>query len=192
MPVDPGTTLPIFQGMLASNGLLGPGTVQLANGLSSGLCQYMSAAIVVLSIDAGTLGTGTGLGVGIIIPQFTILGAVGPIMTGHGIFGPMAAPLANAIASGVSISLAGAMIQTVNAGVGVGTGKVQLVPTGAGGTVFSAALVAAGLVGMMAPALGDAIGMALDSVIASAIGVVAIVGPTSPLPGTGVGTGSIV
>lgn len=191
MPVDPGTTFPIFQGMLASNGILGSGSTQLANGLANGLFQYVSTGITVSSIDVGTLGVGTGVCAGVILPPTTLLGALIPLMIGHSISGPMSAPLANAISMGVSVSLASATVQTVNPSVGVGTGKLQLLPLSTGGAVFSAAFEQAGLVGAMSPALGNAVGMAMDSVIALALGVVVISGPPSLLPGSGVGSGKI-
>jgi hypothetical protein len=191
MPVDPGTTLPIFQGMLAANAVIGPGSGQLAAGLANGLFQYLSASVTVLSIDAGTLGAGTGVGFGLILPPSVILGVLSPMMAGHLILGPFAPSTANAIAMAVSLSLAGASVQTVNAGVGIGAGKVQLVPTGTGGAVFAAAMTAAGLTGPMASALGDAVGMSLDTVIAAVIGVVVIAGPPNILPGAGTGVGKI-
>jgi len=191
MPVDPGTTTPIFNGMLVANGLIGPGTTKLAAGLAAGLFQYVSTAITVSSIDVGTLGVGVGNGIGVILLPSVILGALSPMMAGNGVLGAMAPSMANAIANGLSACLALAAMSTNNPGVGIGAGKLQLFPTGAGGVTFVAAFKEAGLGGVMVSALGQAVGTALDAVIVSALGVIAIVGPASPLPGAGVGVGKI-
>jgi len=191
MPIDPGTTTPIFNGMLVANGLIGPGTTQLAAGLAAGLFQYASTAITVSSIDVGTLGVGVGSGIGVLLLPSVVLGALSPMMSGNGVLGPLAPSMANAIANGVAASLALAAISTNNPGVGIGAGKLQLLPTGAGGTTFAAAFKAAGMGGSMVSALGHAVGMALDAVISTALGVVAIVGPPNVLPGAGVGFGAI-
>jgi len=191
MPVDPGTTLPIFDGMLVANGLLGPGIPKFAAGMAAGLFQYVSTAVTVTSIDTGTLGVGVGNGVGVVLLPSVILGALSPMMARNGVLGPMAPSMANAIAYGVSASLALAAIATNNPGVGIGAGKLQLFPTGSGGATFAAAFKEAGMGGAMVSALGQAVGLALDAVIASALGVVVIVGPPSVLPGAGVGTGKI-
>ena len=191
MPVDPGTTLPIFQGMLSSNSIVGQLSGQMSAGLSAGLSQYVSSAITVISIDVGTLGAGTGIGAGIIIPSSTILGTLTAMMVGNGITGTFAAPLSNAASNGISVSFAGAILNTVNPSVGVGAGKIQIIPLGLGGGIFAGAFAAAGMTGMMAPALGNAVGLALDSVISSAVGIIAIVGPPSIIPSSGSGLGKI-
>jgi hypothetical protein len=192
MPIDPGTTTPIFLGALTANAQVGPNVGQLAGGLALGLFNYMQTGVSVQSIDAGTLGVGTGIGPSITLTEPLLLAALTGSFAGHGIIGPMAPLQANAIALGISASLALAVVQTINPTVGVGAGKLQLIPTGAGSVVFPAAFVSAGMAGPMSANMAIAVANALDAVIASAIGVIAIVGPPSIVPGAGLGTGKIV
>ena len=192
MPVDPGTTFPIFSGALASNLIVGPYSSQLAAGLANGLFQYLTISVSVNSIDAGTLGVGTGNGFSLILSQGVILGVLEPMLLGHGIFGLFSPSMANAIAMGVSVSMLGAQIITTNPTVGTGAGKVQLVPTATGGLVFAAALKEVGLTGVGSDSLGLAIGDPLDSVIATTVGVIAIAGSPSNVPSSGVGTGRLI
>lgn len=188
MPLGPSTT-PIFQASFAANGLVGTGITQLSSACSDGLQLYMSGAgCTTISIDAGTLGAGTGIGIGIILSQPLLSATMTSFFLSLLIGGTYGPSTADAISTGIRNSLLIATINTVNAGVGIGTGKVQCIPNGTGGAVFSGALLAAGLSGSMTPSLGQAIGGALDASIASAFGFVVIAGPPSPLPGGGVGS----
>ena len=191
MPIDPGTTTPIFTGALVANAQVGSKIGQLATGLALGLFQYTQGGLSVNSIDAGTLGVGTGIGFSILLPEPLLLTALLASFTGHGIIGPMMPLQANAIAIGVSTSLALATVSTINPGVGVGAGKLQLTPNGAGSVIFPAAFIQAGMAGPMATNMGAAIALALDSVIASSINIITIVGPPNIVPGVGVGQGRI-
>jgi hypothetical protein len=192
MPIDPGTTTPIFTAALVANVQIGSNVGQEATGLALGLFQYAQSGVTVGSIDAGTLGVGTGIGPSIILPEPVLLAALVASFLGHGIIGPMMPLQANAIALGISASLAVATVQTLNPSVGLGAGKLQLVPTGSGSVIFPAAFIQAGMTGPMATNLGVAIAQALDAVIASATSVIAIVGPPNIVPGAGVGIGKIV
>ncbi len=192
MPIDPSTTLPVFTASLISNGLVGVSNQQLAAGLSMGLFQYAHAGVIVTSIDAGTVGNGTGIGPSIILPEPLILSSLTASFAGHGIIGPFMPMQANAIASGISTSLALSIVQTLNPLVGMGTGKLQLIPTGAGSAIFPAALIQSGIAGPMATNMGAAVGLGLDAVIAAAIGIIAIVGSPNIVPSTGLGTGIII
>lgn len=191
MPLGP-PTIPIFESALISHGLVGSSTAQLATGCSNGLQQYMAGAgCTTISIDVGTLGAGVGFGFGIILPQPVLTGAMTSFFASFLIGGPFSPVTASAISFGISNSLLGAIVNTINAGVGVGVGKVQCIPNGTGGALFTAAFLAAGMTGSMIPSLGQAVGGALDSVIASALGVVAIVGSPNILPGGGIGFGNV-
>lgn len=192
MPIDPGTTLPIFEGALASHALIGPGSIQLATGCANGLFMYMTAGgCTTISIDVGTLGAGKGTGVGIVLPYPALSSVMSATFLAHLIAGPFSPVTADAISMGISMSLALALVNTINAGVGIGAGKVQCIPTGAGGGIFAAAMLSAGMTGKMVPPLADAIGMALDAVIPTAQGVVVIAGPPNIIPGAGVGVGTV-
>ena len=188
MPIDPGTTTPIFTAALVANAQVGPNVGQLATGLALGLFQYAQAGI----IDAGTLGVGAGIGPSIILPEPLLLTALTASFIGHGIIGPMMPLQANAIALGISSSLALAIVQTINPPVGLGAGKLQLTPNGSGSVIFPAAFIQAGMAGPGAAKMGLSIALALDAVIASALSVIAIAGPPNIVPGAGLGIGKIV
>ncbi len=192
MPISPAVTLSIFEAAMAANGLTGVHTADLAGGLANGLFQYCSSGILVMSNDVGVLGAGTGVGPSIVLEEAVILATLLPMMAAEGLIGTMTAAQAAAIAQGISISLAGAIVETINSSVGVGAGKLLLVPLGTGAGIFASALAEAGLIGVHTPALGAAIGGALDSVVASAIGVIVIVGSPSIIPSSGVGIGKII
>lgn len=192
MPIDPGTTTPIFTAALIANAQIGPSASQLATGLAAGLFQYMQSGVTVTSIDVGTLGVGTGVGPSITLSEGVILPAMTASLAGHGIVGPMMPFQANAISLGISASLALAIVQTLNPLVGLGAGKLQLIPNGSGGALFAAAFKEAGMTGSMASNMGSAVGSGLDTVIASAIGVIVIAGPPNIVPGAGIGIGKVV
>jgi len=191
MPIDPGTTTPIFVSQLAANGLIGLGTPAFAAGMANGLFQYLTSGITVTSIDVGTLGAGTGVGTGLFLSQAVILQVLQPMMVGFGVFGPMSPAMASALSAGINIAMIPAIVQTVNPSVGIGAGKVQLIPHGTGPTQFISAFAAASMNGSKAADLATAIGTTLDSVIASTLGVIVIVGTPSIIPSTGLGTGTI-
>src|SRR5271157_1992917 len=149
MPIDPGTTLPIFATALIANGLVGPSTKQLAAGLAAGLFQYAQAGVIVTSIDVGTFGAGTGIGPSIILLPTILLPVLTDSFIGHGIVGPFMPAQANACAYGISASLALAVVQTVNPLVGIGVGKLQLIPNGSGSVIFSQAFTQSGATGPM-------------------------------------------
>ena len=191
MPIDEGTLRPIFVNSLAAAGISGQHSVVLAGALASGLSRYLVGSIAVISTDVGTLGAGTGTGFGLTLLPAVIYPAVLSMLSAGLIIGPHAPNLADGISNGVSTSLAGAAINTINSSVGVGTGVISIVPDSTGGVVFSASFLSAGLVGPYSPSMGLAIGIAMDQVISSATGFVVIAGPTSPYPSSGVGVGEL-
>jgi hypothetical protein len=192
MPINPATTLPIFTAALSANALIGKSAIQLATGLSLGLFQYVQAGLTVISIDAGTLGAGTGTGPGIILTPLTITPLLLASIGGHGMTGSYVPPLVDAISIAVSSSFAQAIVETINPLVGIGAGKLQLIPNGTGSAIFPAAFLESGLTGLMAANLGSAVGLALDSAVPSAIGVIAIIGSPSIISSVGTGIGRII
>lgn len=188
--LSPEVTLPIIQGFLVSGGAVGPASGQLASALSLGLFQYASA-VVVTTVDVGTLGAGSGFGQGIFLSPDALSASLTAFAVSHGIAGPSAPGILASFALGLCTSLLGAVVVTAHPSVGVGAGKVQLSPTGGGPLAFSSALASFGLAGVSAPGLGDALGLAMDSVISSASGVVSITGASSIYPSSGSGFGKL-
>lgn len=191
MPMDPGTLTPIILFNLVSAGLIGPSTVQLAGGLANGLSIYAETTITFQSVDAGTLGAGTGLGAGVLMPPVIAQSMIASFLA-HGIIGPFSIPTATGIANGFQLCFALAIVQTVSAGVGLGAGVGFCIPSpGASAGIFSAAFKSAGMVGPGADNLAAAVSTGLDIVLPACIAPVVVVGPPSILPGVGVGTGKL-
>jgi len=192
MPMDPGTLTPIMLLNLVSAGMIGPSTIQLATGLANGLSVYATTAIQFQSVDAGTLGAGTGLGVGIIMPPTIVPAMIGSFL-GHGIIGPFSIPTATGIANGFQMSFALAVVQTVSAGVGLGAGFGFCIPNpGASAGIFIAAFTSAGMVGPSAAQLASACAVGLDIVLPTCVAPVVVVGPPNILPGAGTGIGKLL
>lgn len=187
MPINPTITTPIFDAVLAAHGDLGPSRSQLAAGLANGLFQYMQSSITTISIDAGTLGVGKGTGVGIALPVPQLISAMVMNFNGHGISGLMSLPNAEAVAVACAQAMSQATLIGFHPGVGAGAGKVQCIPSGSGGPVFSAAFKAAGMKGPQADNLASAVAFGLDAVMSSASGAIVIAGPPNIAPGAGVG-----
>jgi hypothetical protein len=191
MPMDPVTLTQIVLGSLVSNGIIGTSAPQLASGLANGLSIYAQTGITVQSVDTGTLGAGIGTGTGIIVSP-AITASMIAAFTANGIIGSIAIPLANAVAISFTQAFATALINTVSAGVGVGSGLVVLVPNpGVSSGIFFAGLTSAGLMGISKIQLATAVAAGLDQILPSCTGVVVIAGPPSISPGASVGVGKL-
>lgn len=190
MPLDPATTTGIMSANMVSSGLLGPSVPQLAGAVAAGLAQYAGSGLTAVSVDTGTVGSGTGFGVGMIIAPSVFQATLQAAFTGSLIIGPTAPLFVTALSLGFSQALATAIINTSNVGVGVGTGVVTIVPS-SGAPFFTAAFTAAGMVGSGAVSMATAIGIGFDLAIPAAKGVIAIAGPAGPAPSAGAGTGKI-
>lgn len=183
----------MIRSSLAAANIRGTGSTQLALALTLALCKYGTSAMNVMTIDAGTVGVGKGTGFGVWIPQPLLMTSLTSNLPARGIAGVSMPQLALGIASGYSSALSMAMISTVHPSVGVGTGKLQILPnTVAAIGLFTDAFLASGLLGSAAPQLAAAVATALDNVLPSAIGMVAITGSPSSSASSGVGKGSLI
>jgi len=148
---------------------------------------------VVDTVDVGSVGSGTGVGVGIILAPPVLIGSLTSAFEGAQIRGSLRQSLIVAISNAVSDTLKLALINTVNAGVGAGTGKVTLVPNPTASVPLMVAnFFGLALVGVSSPVLASAIARGIDQVLPSAIGVIAIAGTASPSPGIGTGIGKLI
>lgn len=190
MPLDPGTVTGIMTASLTGAGMAGIAMPQLAGAVATGLSTYAASGLTAISVDTGLVGSGTGTGVGIALAPGTLQGTLQPAFVGAAIAGIASVQLATAIASGFSTALAGAIINTVNVGVGSGSGVVTLVPS-SGAPFFVAAFTGAGLIGVNAAGLATAIAIGLDSALPSGIGAIAIAGAAGSAPSSGSGKGKI-
>lgn len=193
MPLDPISVTGIMRLALLGAGLIGTGSNQLAVGLSNALCTYGKTAMSVGTIDVGTLGTGKGTGVGVVLPQPILMASLSTSLPGGGIAGLSMPQLALGISIGYSTALSTAIINTFHPSVGIGAGKLQIAPnTIAAIGIFTQAFISAGMSGNMIIPLATAIVKGLDAVLPAAIGVVAITGSPSTSPSSGVGSGKLL
>lgn len=174
-------------------GLIGPSSQQLVVGLTNALCTYGHTAMNVTTIDVGTAGTGKGVGFGVIVPQPLLVASLSYNLPANSIGGISAIQLILGIATGYSLALSLAGINTTHPSVGVGSGKLQIKPnTAAAIGIYQSAFLSAGLAGLMAKPLALAVATSLDAVLPLAIGFVAIAGPPNIVPSTGFGTGKLL
>lgn len=190
--MDPGTLTPIVISNLASVGMLGSSASQLAAGLANGLSIYATTSIIFQSVDIGTLGSGVGSGVGILVPPAITASMVGSFAA-NGMLGVMSSPLATGIAQAFMQSFALATISTFSPTVGVGTGTGVCVPNpGASIGIFAAAFASAGMLGISALQLATAVATGLDSILPSSTGAVVITGSPSNSPSSSTGLGKLL
>lgn len=193
MPLNTSTTAPMFLAALTSATIVGQGAPQLAMACAAGLQVYATSSVQVLTVDVGVLGSGAGLGSGLILTPPAASGAMVAAFSAAGIVGTHAIPTATAIGLGLSQALAQAIVQSFHASVGVGSGIVQLIPNpGASVPAFIAAFAAAGLIGVSATQMATAVAAGVDASLPSVKGLVVISGAGSVYPGSGAGKGVLL
>lgn len=182
----------LLTGYLGSGGVVGISSPLLATGISNGFIQYVLSGVTVNTTDVGAAGSGTGIGIGLNLAPPVLVGTLTAAFEGAQIRGPMRQPIILAIANAISDTLRLALVNTVNAGVGVGTGKVTLLPS----PIVSVPLMitnfaSVGLVGISSSPLASAIAQGIDLALPSTTGIVIVAGAAGPSPGTGIGVGKI-
>lgn len=193
MPLDPVTTTLTFRGFLTANLLNGISSSQLATGVANGLSIYGKTGMNVTTIDVGTLGTGKGAGVGVLIVPLILAQSLAATFKPAGINGISAGQLISALTMGFTKALSTAVISTLHPSVGTGTGQLLIGknPVVAAKT-FVGAFETAGMTGSMAVNAATAIAIGLDNALPFARGTVVIAGPPNIVPGAGVGTGKLL
>lgn len=193
MPLDPITVGGIMRVSLAGVGMIGSGSSMLSLGLTNALCTYGKTSMNVSTIDVGTLGAGKGVGIGVFVPQPVLLSALLATLPAFGIFGISMPQLALGISTGYSLALSSAIVNTFHPSVGVGTGKLQIMPnTVAAISVFTQMFLAAGMTGPSVVPLATAVAKALDATLPLALGAVVIGGSPSIVPSAGSGFGKLL
>ena len=193
MPLDPITVGAIMRGSLAGAGVIGSGSSLLAAGLATALCTYGKAGMTVTTIDVGTLGVGKGTGFGVIVPVPVLLASLMVSLPAGGIAGVSSVQLAAGISTGYSASLASAIINTIHPSVGLGSGKLQILPNAAAAIgIFISCFLAAGMKGPSAIPLATAVAKGLNAVLPTAMGIVVIAGPPNIVPSSGIGSGQLI
>lgn len=178
---------------LGGSSILGISAAQLASAVAGGLCSYLLSAPVVTTADVGSLGAGTGTGLGLIVSPPSLFAAMRSTFSGFGINGTHSEPLIQGLSNGICQALLAAQVETVDAGTGVGVGTITAVAPVPAVSVptMLASFAGAGLAGVSAAGLATAIAQAFDEVLPTARGQTVIVGAGSPYPGGGVGVGRI-
>ena len=193
MPLNQIETTPIIYGALVSSGVSGASASSLSIGLSNALCIYGTGSMNVTTIDAGLLGVGAGFGTGVVLPIPILVASLFSFMPANGFSGVSSPQIILGVSIGFSAVLATAIISTIHPTVGIGAGKLLILPnTSVSVGIFITAFAAAGMAGPMSVSLATAIASGLDAALPSAQGVVAIVGSPSIAPSGGVGFGKLL
>jgi len=183
----------LLTGYMGGGGIFGVSSPQLAAAISNGFCQYAISSVVVNTVDVGSAGTGTGVGSGITLATPVLVASLTATFEGAQIRGPLRQSLIVAISKAVSDTLRVALMNTVNAGVGAGTGKATLVPNSAVSVPLMVTnFFGLALVGVSSPVLASAVARGIDQALPSASGAVVITGASGSSPGTGTGVGKLI
>lgn len=189
MPATPAGIAAALQPNLLSVGMLGTDTPKIAAGLGLGVSNWL-AQIMVQTVDTGSLGSGSGGPMPLIVPPSLnanlLTGFASAAMSG--ILSPL---LATGIANGLLQAFPQALVKTTHVGVGTGTGIGKFIAPPAT-PVIAAGLASATVIGPFAAQLATGVGIGLDLTFASLVVAVPIVGSASPTAGSGTGFGKIV
>lgn len=183
-----GLTLAIAGG-LASVGLLGSATPQLAAGIANGLLIWLPQ-LTVQTVDAGSLGVGAGL-LPLTIPLPLLLSNLLIAYAANGQTGPSAPLEATGLANGLSVGLPQGSLVTTHPGVGTGTGVARLT----GPLAFPSLMQgfeSAGIKGQGASLKATAISTAFVAILDAFQTPIPIVGSASPTSAGGTGFGKIL
>lgn len=190
MPIAFPAITGILTPSLFSAALIGVETPRLASGVATGLV-YWVPQVTISTVDAGSAGVGTGVPIPWVVPQPVLFANLSANIPPAGFFGIFTPPLILGLSIGISTAFLQMLLSTTHPTVGVGSGVARFAAPPAA-TSMVAGFASAGLVGEAAPRLATAIGVALDSTLASLVMPVAIVGSVSPSPASGAGTGKII
>ena len=190
MPV----TIPGIVGALVPNmaatGQLGSKMPDLAVGIANGLVKWLPS-ITVITVDAGSLGVGSGGPMPLIVAQPLLYLNLMAGDAAFGFFGPMSPLLTLGVANGLVLAFAQALIKTTHPGIGAGSGVATFrAPNSI--PLMIEGFAAAGLKGDGPTKKASAIGTGLDATFASLVVPIPIVGSASPAGGAGAGFGQII
>jgi len=193
MPMVPTEFAGLIVSNFAASGINGTGSVPLANAIANGIVTYLTSSPLVQTVDVGTAGAGSGLGIGVtgVVPT-AVTGAIVGNLAAVNIIGTAVTPMITAVCNALSDTLSLATVTTVNTGVGVGTGVGFLIGINPGALASQMIGLAPGF-GLNGTAVtpmftGIANGIA-DTLNGTAIVNVVIAGPPSPSPSGGTGIG---
>lgn len=189
MPVSPPAIFGALMANLASTGNLGQGIPSLAQGIANGVATWVPK-IQVNTIDSGSLGAGTGVPLPLVVPQPALYAALVAGDASNGLLGINTPLVTLGIANGLALAFPSMLIFTVHAGIGVGAGVARFTAPPAIPEML-AGFALAGANSDESKLKAKAVGQALDTVFASLVLPVTIVGSASPAGGAGTGVGTI-
>lgn len=189
---------PAFAGLLmtqfAAQGFTGSKLPQLANAIGNGVANYLLASAYYQGTGIGMI-AGSGVGTGF------VQGIVGPatganimaMMTAMGFTGSKALQLSNAIGNAFASFISMGIMNSVCAGMAVGTGTGKII--GIAGPAMAASIMgmmtAVGFTGSKTMQLSNAIGNGIcNTILSSGIVITTIVGggyPPNPMTGADIG-----
>jgi len=181
------TSVSIVASQMSAAGIGGAGIAQMSLAVGNGMTLALRA-VTIVSADVGTVGVGAGTGIPFLEPNVAV-SLFGVSLASSGIIGPSSAQLASAYGSSLSLIVSTATSFTVHPAVGVGAGVITAIPSGTAVSIFTSTLAAAGMVGSSVTNLAAALGTAFEMCVPVITGPIAIVGPPSIVPISGVGTG---
>lgn len=192
MPLNPPT---LATGFIAPNllatGNIGAGMPKFAMGVAIGVCQFLTSQAKVVTVDVGTLGVGTSI-MPLIVPNPLLQGALFAGFASMGILGPMAPLVITGLTNGLVTGwVVLALLQTNHPLIGTGAGVARIVaPTAVPAMIGG--FTSMGMLGDGPIKTATAIGIALDITFTTFVEPIPIVGPPSPVGGSGVGFGTVI
>lgn len=190
MPITVVNATASIAGSLGSVSMTGSQVANYARGIATGLTTWVAATQVVTS-DVGTAGVGKNIPSPVVVTAPVLYANLVTGFASQAMSGTSVPSLCLGLSNGLVLALAQGLINTVHPTVGVGTGVAKFVAPSAI-PFMSLGLASAGMSGTAVVSMASALGMALDLTFASLVLPIAIVGPTSPYAGVGVGTGKIL
>jgi hypothetical protein len=175
---------------LVATAMLGVGVPKLARGLGIGLSVW-TPTISINTTDVGTVGTGKGLPVPIILAQPLLYANLMAGMHAQKLIGVLAPAFILGLTNGLVALYAQGFTNTVHAGVGTGAGVATFKPPPAFPPI-RAGFAAVGMTNDVGTRLARALGRGLESTFMSLVLPQPIVGPSAPFAGSGRGFGNII
>jgi len=164
---------------------------KFAQAVAMGVCQFLTVQAKIITVDTGVVGIGTSIMPLIVLPPL-LQGGLYAGFSSMGIIGIFSPLTISGITNGLVTGLTAlALLQTNHPGIGVGAGIAKLIGPSAIPSMLQG-FDSAGMTGDGSKKMATAIGIALDITFASWLEPIPIVGSGSPIPGTGVGFGSVI
>lgn len=190
MPVTSPGIMGVLIPNLASMAMIGSEVPRYARGVANGLVKWVPQ-IKVQTVDVGTAGAGKSAPTPVVVPQPMLYGNIVAGMSANGLAGMLMPAFSTGLANGLVLAFAQMLISTNHVGVGSGGGVAKFLAPPATPAIIQG-FQEAGMVGDGPVRKAAALGMALTNTFAILVLPVAIVGPSSPAPGSGTGFGNIV